>query len=235
MAEKKGLNYDNIIKARDLLKDGSIDEMIKSVQKAESEFKSVKSKLEERLKIIVAKKSETIVEPTPSEQEKQVKPEIQKEDINQVEEVKVEVKEENAAPKTEDQPKEGKKVEVKEDVKEEPKRNEFVPERPSFIVRRQVPIAKQERPKGNDEGDRMGKRRLRLFQRRRILLPLRNARRNARNHDPSEPRQGSWPRSADRRGLDCGSPRGRQRYSLEENRLHLALHLVRSPLRRQGR
>ena len=100
MAEKKGLNYDNIIKARELLKDGSIDEMIKSVQKAESEFKSVKSKLEERLKVIVAKKAETIAEPTPSEQEKQVKPEVQKEKINQVEVKKVEVKEN----KVEEQP-----------------------------------------------------------------------------------------------------------------------------------
>ncbi len=148
MAEKKGLNYDNIIKARDLLKDGSIDEMIKSVQKAESEFKSVKSKLEERLKVIVAKKAETVAEPTPSVQEKQVKPEVQKEKTNPVEVEKVEVKDESVAPKTIEQPKVDDKV---EEVKEEPKRNEFVPERPSFIVRRQVPIAKQERPKGNDE------------------------------------------------------------------------------------
>ena len=56
---------------------------------------------------------------------------------------------------------------------------------------------------------------------------------DARYDDPSHISSRARPRSSDSRGLDCQPARRGLRHSLEENRLHLALHLVRSQMRRQ--
>ena len=156
MAEKKEMRIDNIKKLSEILKDGKIDEFIKSTNAFEIEIKGIKSALEEKLKVLVAeKKAKEELEVKNLEPEKQEeKPEV-KEEIKIVE-PKKESEEVKETVEAEKEPvNEQVKQEEQPAVSAEPaKKNEFVPpERPSFIVRREVPIRRAEKPQ-SERGER---------------------------------------------------------------------------------
>ena len=58
MAEKKEMRIENIKKASEILKDGKLDELVKSAGKFESDIKNVKTALEEKLKALPAARKE---------------------------------------------------------------------------------------------------------------------------------------------------------------------------------
>ena len=161
MAEKKEMHIDNIKKASVLIKDGTLDALIKENGDFEKQLKGVKLALEEKLKGLenAKKEKEALVEKesVPALEIKETKPiEKQVEEkepvkvIEEKESVKVpekkleevvndapEIKPESEAPKAEE--KEG---EVK---------RAFVPERPSFIVRREGAPVRTERPSRDEK------------------------------------------------------------------------------------
>ena len=175
MAENKGMRIENIKQASELIKGGQIEDLIKSTAKFESELKGIKSTLEEKLKTLAAERKEKeaaakIEAELKAEKEKEKAEEVKKPEPKQVKE---EVSPAKEAPKKEEKVEKTEKVEVKapeqkeevpakpveapkaEEVKEEnkeEKRSEFTsPERPSFIVRREGPIKRQERPERRNE------------------------------------------------------------------------------------
>ena len=159
MAEKNTkMQKDNILKAGEILKDGTLETFTKSFSGMVGSVKNLKSSLEEKFKALEAKKKqaeemakvevkEEKPAPAPVEKPQEVKVEVVKEPIAEpkVEKVEKEEKVEKVAP-----------VEVKEKaVEEQPapaseKPKEFVPERPSFILRREGPI-QREQPKKKEE------------------------------------------------------------------------------------
>ena len=161
MAEKKEMHIDNIKKASVLIKDGTLDTLIKENGDFEKQLKGVKLALEEKLKGLetARKEKEALLEkePVPAPEVKETKPnekqveekepvkveeekEIVKVPEKKVEEVAKETPETKPAPETP-------KVEEKEgEVK-----REFVPERPSFIVRREGAPVRTERPSRDEK------------------------------------------------------------------------------------
>lgn len=172
MAEKREMHIENIKRASEIIKGGQIEELIKSTSRFESDVKNIKSALEEKLKKLetarkekeaLAAQAEAVVEVKPAKEEVKVAPEtieeVKEEKPAKVEkkekpatEVPVEIKEEKKAEKkveeetvapaadtVKDEP-------VVNDKKEEQPAKEFTPpERPSFIVRREVPIRRDDR------------------------------------------------------------------------------------------
>ena len=146
MAEKKEMHIDNIKKISSLIKDGSFDALIKSAGELEKEVKGKKAILEEKLKTleIQRKEKETqekvadIPSPAPAKEPVIESAKVVEEPAKKVEKIEPVQK---PAP-TEKQPVQAEKpAKAPENKPAEPKRNEFVPqERPSFIVRREVPV-----------------------------------------------------------------------------------------------
>ncbi|MBR2448516.1 MAG: translation initiation factor IF-2 [Clostridia bacterium] len=174
MAEKKEMRIENIKKASEILKDGKLDELVKSAGKFESDIKNVKTALEEKLKALTAARKEREAGEAEKQTVTQSAPEVKEEKAEKqvaVEPEKI-VKAENkpeekpAETVVKEAPAEEVKVEEKEEVKPEvkaeektetEKRNEFVPPaRPSFIVRREGPIQRPERTERprNENGER---------------------------------------------------------------------------------
>ncbi len=155
MAEKKEMRTNNIKRATEIVKESKFDELIKLTANVEKDVKSLKSLLDAKLKAFLTEtKTVESIEETP------IQPEVVEKVIEVKEEVKeapkVEVKEEKPAV----EPVKEKAVEVKEETKEEPKvepKKEFVPERPSFIVRREGPIVKKEENRQKDGRGQGGK------------------------------------------------------------------------------
>ena len=135
MAEKKEMHIENIKKANEILREGKIEALSKAILSFDKDVKAVKLAIEDKLKAL--KEAKKLQEQAILEKETKTKePEVVVEEIkpNEVQEKVEEKKVEIAIEKAEEQPKEEKKV-----VKE------FIPERPSFIVRREGPIVKPER------------------------------------------------------------------------------------------
>ena len=166
MAEKKEMHNENIKKITELFKDGKLDVLIKGTGSFANEVKGVKAKIEEKLKALeTAKKEREILEAKKQAEEvkpevkPEIKPEIKVEEPAPVKSKKSQEKEEKvdkpiekvikpaveekAVPEKEPEKKEAK--EVKENEEDTAKRQEFVPERPSFIVRREGPIQRPEK------------------------------------------------------------------------------------------
>ncbi len=147
MAEKKEMHIENIKKISSLIKDGNFDGLIKLAGELEKEVKGKKVLLEEKLKAleiqrkerealdkeVVAEPVAPVIEEVKPVEVEQVKEKVEKTEKPVVEQKVEEKKEEKTAGKAEVQP-------------SEPKRNEFVPERPSFIVRREGVPARPEKP-----------------------------------------------------------------------------------------
>ncbi len=148
MAEKKEMRTENIKKVGEIVKACKLDELIKTTAKFESEIKSAKSALEEKLKALESTRKAKEVEETALAKEpvvevaKEEPKKIKKEEetlVQPVETQKVEPKKEMLSEKKEEKP------EVKIEEKKEEKPAEFVPPaRPSFIVRREGPIQRNE-------------------------------------------------------------------------------------------
>ena len=166
MAEKKEMRIENIKKLSEIFKDGKIEELIKSTGKFETEIKNVKSALEEKLKGLEAerKAKEVLESQVAMPVVEEIKPENKPKEEKKPEAEKVVETVKETTAKVEESTSVETKVEQHEvkaqaqEVKTETeKRNEFVPPvRPSFIVRREVPIQRQERtekPRG-DRGER---------------------------------------------------------------------------------
>ena len=99
MAENKGMHIENIKQASDLIKNGSIEELIKSTAQFENSVKGLKNNLEDKLKALTALRKE-----------KEAQEKVAEEAVPQVEPVKEKEK----------------KVE-KANVKEEPEQTKEVP------------------------------------------------------------------------------------------------------------
>ncbi|MBE5749308.1 MAG: translation initiation factor IF-2 [Clostridiales bacterium] len=169
MAEKKEMRIENIKRASEILKDGKIDELIKLSHGAENEVKSFRSKLELKLKELeIAIKEREEAEKAAAVKEEQpapVQPAIKAEETSKpVEEPKEKIEEKKVEPEKvekptqsevkveEVKPAENKVEEKKAEEEKTPARNEYVlPERPSFIVRREGPIQKPEKSQGGYE------------------------------------------------------------------------------------
>ncbi|MBQ3116202.1 MAG: translation initiation factor IF-2 [Clostridia bacterium] len=142
------MRTNNIKKATEILKEKKIEELVKFYSTEESGAKSLKSLLEAKLKAFEEKKKqtqevETEVKPAPVEDVKVEVVEPKKEEVKteKVEE-QVEVKEQKVEERVKEESKEAKEQPKPAEPKKE---KEFVPERPSFIVRREGPI-KPEKP-----------------------------------------------------------------------------------------
>ncbi len=168
MAEKKEMRTNNIKRATEIVKDSKFDELIKLNANVEKDVKSLKSLLDAKLKaFLTEKKTVESVEETTAQPEVKAKVVEVKEEVK--EEIKVEtnkakpvVEEKVVEPvveKVEEVKEEIKvdpKAEIKEEIKVEPKK-EFVPERPSFIVRREGPIVKKDDHRQKDNKGQGGK------------------------------------------------------------------------------
>ena len=156
MAEKNNMHIENIKSASELVKDGKIDAVKQALNKTAQSVKDFKVALEEKIKQFELLKKE----------QEQVKKQ-ESETVAQKPIEKVEIKEEKVQPIQEEsvaQPvKEVKEPEVVEEktVKEEEQKpveekpKEFTPpERPSFILRREVPIQRPVRPSGDRQHPR---------------------------------------------------------------------------------
>ncbi len=153
MAENKTMHVENLKKVNELIKNGNLEELIKSTGSFELEVKSFKKSLEEKLKALETAKKEKEAEAVALqvEQVEVQKPEPKKEapKAEKVEKFEAAVAEEKPTA-----PEKGKVVEPEKkeekpqaEEKKEEKRNEFVaPPRPSFIVRREVPIRTDKKP-----------------------------------------------------------------------------------------
>ncbi|MBO7344556.1 MAG: hypothetical protein J6U92_01285, partial [Clostridia bacterium] len=146
MAEKKEMHIDNIKKISSLIKDGSFDALIKSAGELEKEVKGKKAILEEKLKTleIQRKEKETqekvadIPSPAPAKEPVIESAKVVEEPAKKVEKIEPVQK---PAPEEKQPVQAEKPAKAPENKPAEPKRNEFVPqERPSFIVRREVPV-----------------------------------------------------------------------------------------------
>ena len=158
MAEKKEMRTNNIKKATELVKDGKFDGVIKTAS-FENDLKGLKAALEEKLKEFKEKAAQAEAvkeEPAKAPEEEKAATEEKAPEVKVEEKVVAEEKQESVPEKVvvEDKPEE----KPTEPAKEAPKA-EFVPARPSFIVRREGPIQKEaskDRNKGKDrpQGDR---------------------------------------------------------------------------------
>ena len=155
MAENKGMHYENIKQVGELIKEGKLDSLIEATNKFAGEIKGVKLALEEKLKAFISAKKQAELAEKQKEEVQVVEP-VKAEKEKPVEKVEKEaVKEEKQAPvvKAEKAPE---KTEPVQEQKEEAKANEFTPARPSFILRREVPIQRYDR-KEKEKGDNKGK------------------------------------------------------------------------------
>jgi len=160
MAEKNTkMQKDNILKAGEILKDGTLETFTKSFAGMVNSVKDLKSSLEEKYKALELKRkeleekakaqAEVAVQPAPVEVKEEVKPEVvaetpveKPEKVEKAENKEVEVKETVVEKPVEE------KVEEPAPAPEKPK--EFVPERPSFILRREGPIVREQPKKKED-------------------------------------------------------------------------------------
>ena len=159
MAEKKEMRNNNIKRATEIFKEGKIEELIKGYSAIEGGVKGLKSSLEAKLKEFESKKKqveETVVEEVKPAPMVQPEPEV-------VAPAPVEVKAE-VKPEEKKEPVVVEEKKVEEQPKEEPApapapvpEKQFVPERPSFIVRREGAIQKPEKEKGGYDRNREGK------------------------------------------------------------------------------
>ena len=150
MAENKAMRIENLKQINEIFKSGKLDELLKSTGSFEAETKAFKKSLEEKQKGLEQARKEKealaqLAEVQPAPQPVQPEQPIKKE---KVEEVKEQVKEKPVVEgKAQPAPVKEEKIEQKVEEKVEEQRKEFVaPERPSFIVRREVPIRTDKRP-----------------------------------------------------------------------------------------
>ena len=146
MAEKNQMHTENIKKVSELFKDGKIESFLQVNVKLEKDTFGAKRALEEKLKALELAKKETVTvevkteKPVAKEEKEPIKIEPIVEETKTVEEVEVK--------KPEEKPIEEVKAQEK---KEEAPKKEFVPERPSFIVRREGPIQRPEKTFNKEE------------------------------------------------------------------------------------
>ena len=173
MAEKNNMRFDNIKQAGKIIEDGKIKSFIQTTDKVALDLKAYKKLLEEKLKTLEVAKKEKESQENLAEKETAVKLEERPVEIEPVQKVQekpqaeivqepstvAKIKEEKIA-----EVKEEKAVEIKEEkpqeksaeVKEQPSVEEKQPPRPSFILRREVPIQRPPRTFTNS-GERENK------------------------------------------------------------------------------
>lgn len=146
MAENKVSRIENLKQINELFKSGKLDELLKATGSFEAEAKAFKKSLEEKQKALEqARKEKEAVQQQVDAQTEQKAVEIEEVKKEEKVEIKVEEVVETKLPVQPESTQAQKAVAV-EDVKKEEKPKEFVaPERPSFIVRREVPIRTDKR------------------------------------------------------------------------------------------
>ena len=162
MAEKNNMRFDNIKQAGKIIEDGNIKTFIQTTNKVAVDLKSYKKLLEEKLKTLeTAKidKEQTVAKEEPAKKEVAVEKEVAKKvseapkveakkPVEPVVEEKVAQVKSDVAPKAEQKP----QVAVAEEKKEVAV--EAKPERPSFILRREVPIQRAPIKNNNDRDNK---------------------------------------------------------------------------------
>ena len=135
MAEKNEMRKENIQKVKEILTAEKLAGLMANASELEGEVKKLKQAFEDKLKSLVEEREAKQVE----------------------EEIKVEIEEVKVEEPVKEQPKEKEEAVVIPEKVEEPKptnpapRQEFVaPERPSFIVRREGPIVREEKKPRNE-------------------------------------------------------------------------------------
>ncbi len=157
MAEKNNMRFDNIKLAGKIIEDGNIKTFVQTTNKVAVDLKSYKKLLEEKLKTLnllkIEKEKEQIVEKTePAGQESVIDTEsvktVKQDDLIQPEKAQ----EEKAGPIKQEKVVTETKVEAPQ-AHEKPQEPvaETKPERPSFILRREVPIQRAPRSNNNDK------------------------------------------------------------------------------------
>ena len=189
MAEKKEMRIDNIKKISELFKDGKLEAFLKDTRKLEGEVIGAKSKLEEKLKALsAARKEKETAEKAPAPIEEKPAPEKKEVEVKKAEDEREEKKAEPVPElKVEVQKPAEVKVQAKADKPEEKpapeKRAEFVPERPSFIVRREGPIQREKPAEKREERRPRGE-----------FKPNQNDRREGFNKQQGQSGQGTFNR-----------------------------------------
>ncbi len=185
MAEKREMTIENLKRANEILNGNKIDEIVKFAKSCENDVKNLKASLENRLKEFEtarkqAKAEAQSVETKPEAEVVAVKePPIEQEKVENAQppkksktaekteqEVAVEQIPEDTVKAEKSEPTESAEKPVpKSEEKPVATRNEYVaPERPSFIVRREGPIKRPEKPQGGyEKRSRDGERPARQF------------------------------------------------------------------------
>ncbi len=149
MAENKAMRIENLKQISELFKSGKLDELLKSTGGLEAEAKTLKKALEEKQKVaaeLINKEKEVAEQKQEVVVEQPAKPEKEKKEEKVESEVKEVVAEQPVVPEKKEQPEPVKEVKVEEPKKEEVRKEFVAPERPSFIVRREVPIRTDKKP-----------------------------------------------------------------------------------------
>ncbi len=153
MAEKNQVHVENIKKANEILSSGKLTELGSLVGAMNKSVKDIKTALETKLNEIVRAKAQ-------AELKEQVKEEVKAIEKVEIKEEKAQkVEEKVAEPEiiVEPKPEKPKKAEAKPEPKAEEKASEKAENKPkpmpSFIVRREEYIPKENKPKPKREGD----------------------------------------------------------------------------------
>ncbi len=153
MAENKGMHNENIKQVVELVKEGKLEALIESVNKLASEAKGIKGALEEKSKALEITKKQTcdkkeeVQEKEPSKAfATEVKEKVKEQPVEEkVDKKQLEPATEEQSAKTEIKEVTEQKVEENKESKEEKPAEFTPPARPSFILRREVPIQRYDR------------------------------------------------------------------------------------------
>ena len=176
MAEKNNMRFDNIKQAGKIIEDGNIKTFIQKTDKVAVDLKAYKKLLEEKLKSLELARKEKesqeklVAEEKPLAQEIAPKKEsamVEKEKTIVEEPIKKEQEKPQTEPKKVADKIEEKALDKKEEKPQEPssevKEQPAEPPRPSFILRREVPIQRPPRTAGGDRDNKDFKRPQREF------------------------------------------------------------------------
>ena len=156
MAERKEMHNDNIKKANEIFKSGKLNELLKLASNAESQIKGVKAVLEDKIRAFeTAKKQKDAVNIEEQKIEKVEK--IEQPENQPVDKVEPSVSVQTQVADNKEAQEESKSTPATQTKNQETvaKPNQFVPSgNLSFIVRREGPIKRQEKPNREERFDR---------------------------------------------------------------------------------
>jgi len=168
MAEKNNMRFDNIKQAGKIIEDGNIKTFIQTTDKVAMDLKAYKKLLEEKLKSLELARKEKESQAKLVAEEKLIAQEIApKKESAMIEKEKTiveePIKKEKEKPQTEPKKVVDKIEEKPQETSSEVKEQSAEQPRPSFILRREVPIQRPPRTVGGDRDNKDFKRPQREF------------------------------------------------------------------------